>query len=89
MRESEMTHHDDFKSEVKILLQATGDAIADAFEQMLRGNWVDDLGHSVKTNNAMLALRLSLIRMMEFRTKHLDYEAIPEDLVHNAREATP
>ena len=31
--------------------------VCDMFEQMQRGNWVDDYGHDVRLNTAMLALQ--------------------------------
>lgn len=37
-------------------LYKLGDAITDMFEQMEKGNWVDELGHSVHQNEKMLAL---------------------------------
>ncbi len=38
------------------LISEFGDRIADMFEQMLRGHWVDDHGHDVQTNQCMAAL---------------------------------
>lgn len=34
-----------------------GDAVAAVFEQLIAGNWVDDHGHDVRKNVAMIALR--------------------------------
>lgn len=38
------------------LLERFGDAVTDMFEQMTRGNWADDQGHSVMWNRQMEAL---------------------------------
>lgn len=42
------------------LVLSMGDAIADVITQMLKGNWVDDHGHPVTNNVAMIALGNSL-----------------------------
>lgn len=56
------------------LLQSTGDGIANIFDQMQKGNWVDDHGHRVENNIHMLAMQSILLAIMHFRTDHLDYE---------------
>lgn len=44
------------RDESQALIAEFGDKVADMFEQMERGNWVDDHGHNVKMNAAMCAL---------------------------------
>ena len=49
------------------LAQAFGDAIADMFEQMLEGKWVDDHGHDVGLNTAMIACKRPMLAAIEYR----------------------
>ncbi len=42
-------------------LNNLGDNVTDMFEQMTRGNWVDDHGHSVLMNAKMIALKNSIL----------------------------
>lgn len=49
------------------LIAATGDAIADVFEQMNKGKWIDDHGHDVQLNRGMLALKDRLIEAIDLR----------------------
>lgn len=46
-----------------------GDAVADVFEQMLKGNWIDDHGHPVKNNDAMRKLEQALVQVMDRRRR--------------------
>lgn len=57
-------------------LQSTGDGIANIFDQLEKGNWVDDHGHLVKNNVHMLAMQSILLAIMHFRSDHLDYEKV-------------
>ena len=65
------------EKELKELLQNTGDNIIGVFQQMLRGGWVDDLGHDVQLNVAMLKMQDTLQDIMKFRRKYLDYTDAP------------
>jgi len=53
-----------------LFLQKTGSAIADVFDQMLKGTWVDSEGHAVPMNSAMLRLKGVLEDAIEFNNKH-------------------
>lgn len=64
------------KKDLTVLLQNTGDSVAYLFEQLTKGSWVDDNGHDVRLNMAMLGMQKVLIDIMEFRTKYLDYEKV-------------
>ena len=61
------------KEELDTLLRSTGNNIADMFEQLLLGNWVDDNGHNVQLNQQMVNLKGTVINIMEFRDKYLGY----------------
>ena len=52
------------------LVESFGDAIANLFEQMNRGNWVDDHGNFVSMNREMLALQPIMRKAMDARTKY-------------------
>ena len=52
-------------------MEALGDAAADVIEQMLKGHWVDDHGHDVSLNMAMLDLKNAL-RIAALRTDEGD-----------------
>ncbi len=56
------------------LIAETGDAIADVFEQLLRGNWVDDHGHRVNQNSAMAILKDRLNDAIALRAPLIDME---------------
>lgn len=60
------------------LLQQVGDSIADAIEQMLKGNWRDDHDHDVRNNVKMIALKDTLNAIMAFRTDRMGYTAVLE-----------
>ena len=62
------------KAELDGLISQTGDAIAALCEQMLKGNWTDDMGHLVRMNTAMLAMQGRLVALGEFRARHLGYK---------------
>lgn len=62
-----MTPEEENKALKKIIL-SFGDATANVIEQMLKGDWRDDHGHSVKHNLAMSELGLSLMAA----TKHAE-----------------
>ena len=51
------------------LIQKTGDAIANMFEQMLRGKWRDDNGHDVQMNAQMLELAMAIKAAVRLRAK--------------------
>jgi hypothetical protein len=52
--------------EAEDLIERFGTAVTDMFEQMERGDWVDDHGHRVRMNKAML----DLIPVVEDAIKH-------------------
>ncbi len=64
--------------EIERLLQDVGDNIANVFSQYLKGHWKDDMGHDVGQNIHFDKLRYSLQDIMEFRTKYLNYNKVPE-----------
>lgn len=64
------------RDKVDTLLQQTGDGIAKVFDQLTKGNWVDDHGHPVANNAHMLAMQNVLLAIMHFRADHLDYEKV-------------
>ncbi len=49
-------------------VQQMGDRVADMFEQMNKGNWIDDHGHDVRMNRAMMDLLGTMNAVMRFRT---------------------
>lgn len=55
------------------LLQDTGDSIAGMFDQLIKGEWVDSQGHSVAINAQMLQMQSTIIDLMKFRSKYLNY----------------
>lgn len=57
-------------------IQAMGDSIAEAIDQMLKGNWVDDHGHDVKLNQAMVTMKEELGKTILFRTQVLGYSDV-------------
>ena len=46
------------------LVNEFGDSVTDMFEQMTRGSWIDDHGHSVLSNTQMLALQKVVTKAM-------------------------
>jgi hypothetical protein len=56
------------------IAQRVGDSIADMFEQLVKGGWVDDNLNPVELNQAMVDLKRSLIELGQFRAKHLGYD---------------
>lgn len=64
------------RQELEELLQNTGDGIANLFTQLMKGNWVDDHGHDVKLNKAMVDMKKVIVDIMKFREKYLNYETI-------------
>ncbi len=50
-----------------------GDGVANMFEQLIHGNWVDDHGHKVTMNAAMIALKEQMEATMWFRHSVLGY----------------
>src|ERR1017187_5813972 len=48
----------------KALLKEFGNESTDVFEQMLKGSWVDDHGHSVQMCAAMLRLKAVVLSTM-------------------------
>lgn len=69
----ELNCTDDQKAELEALLQSTGDRICDMLDQLLKGDWTDDMGHKAKNNVAMLAMRDVLSDIGEYRAKRLSY----------------
>lgn len=59
-------------------LQKLGDAVIAMFDQMIKGNWVDDHGHVVKLNRAMNNLAATVRDTMRFRTDVLGYTEVLE-----------
>lgn len=54
-------------------LQILGDAIADVFEQLVKGNWMDDIGHHVSNNAAMIGLADAMESTIKMRNEVLGY----------------
>lgn len=46
-----------------------GDAIADMFEQMINGNWIDDHGHDLVLNQQMISLQRPIQKAIDLRKK--------------------
>lgn len=61
-------------SEAYALIHRFGDAAADVIVQMLRGEWVDNEGHKVTRNTAMIELKDCLNAASNFRDKVEGYE---------------
>ncbi len=53
---------------LKAIILALGDGAAGVIEQMIKGNWVDDQGHPVCNNIAMIKLGNALV----LATKHAE-----------------
>ncbi len=51
------------------LIAEAGDAIADMFEQLTRGKWVDDHGHDVRLNCQMIALTEWIMKAIALRAE--------------------
>lgn len=64
------------QGQLEELLAITGDAIAEAFDQLLKGNWRDDHGYPVTLNFAMQNLKPVLVAIMHFRQEHLGYKKV-------------
>lgn len=62
--------------ELEELLQRVGDNLADFLEQVLEGNYRDELGHSLELNIHVLNLENRLWDIAEFRAKHLGYTEV-------------
>ena len=43
------------------LVKRFGDAVADMFDQLIKGKWADQLGHPVEKNTAMMALKIPMM----------------------------
>ncbi len=54
-------------------LQFLGDAVADVFGQMIKGNWQDDHGHNVSNNIAMINLADAMGDAIKMRSEVLGY----------------
>lgn len=67
---AEMKAHAPELVAVATLLQTTGDAIANAIEQMGKGDWEDDHGHPVSKNIKMIELANTLQTLVEFRNQN-------------------
>jgi len=64
------------QAQLEELLSFTGDAITEVFDQLLKGNWKDDLGHPITLNRAMCNLKPVVIAIMRFRQEHLGYKKV-------------
>ena len=64
----------DFEHATKDMMQQIGDSIADALEQMNKGNWRDDQGYDVRQNAQMQRLAVTLNDMVGFRAEWFDME---------------
>lgn len=58
-----------FEQATRDMMQHIGDSIADALEQMTKGNWRDDHGHDVRQNAQMQKLGKTLNDMVGFRAE--------------------
>ena len=56
------------------IIQRFGQGVTDMFEQMTRGNWIDDHGHNVKLNATMISL-------MPIVQAAIDYRATPQPVI--------
>lgn len=64
------------KEAAERVVSNAGDAIANMFDQMIKGNWKDDLDHDVRLNTSMLKLQDVIIELANFRTSYLGYTAV-------------
>ena len=55
--------------EAEKLIQDFGDKVSDMFEQLIKGNWIDDNDHAVANNSSMIALKSILVEAIEHRAK--------------------
>lgn len=56
-----------FAPQIYDVFQQFGDKATDVFEQMERGSWIDDTGHEVHLNKAMIELKEVVIAAIELR----------------------
>lgn len=54
-------------------LEILGDAVASVFEQLVKGNWMDDNGHHVSNNSAMISLADAMESTIKMRADVLGY----------------
>lgn len=66
------------RADLKPLLQEVGDTMADVLEQMIKGRWTDEHGHSVQNKPGIAQLAIRLRAMANFRTKYLEYSALED-----------
>lgn len=66
-------NHEQFKIDTDKVITSVGDKIANMIEQMVKGGWIDTLGHPVKNNAAMLQMQVALVELMQFRARNLNY----------------
>jgi len=59
-------------TEADEILNLVGDKVCDVFEQMEKGNWIDDHGHQVKMNVAMIDLLDAMTKACAYRQKRID-----------------
>lgn len=64
-----MTPQEEIQALKKIILDF-GDAAADVFEQMIKGDWVDDHDHPVRNNISMIALAKALNAASNYAAQH-------------------
>ena len=57
----------DYMQEMWDLIGDFGDSSTDMFEQMEKGDWKDDTGHSVKLNTAMIQLLTTVSKAIQLR----------------------
>ena len=51
------------------LIERFGTAVFDMFEQMIKGNWIDDLGHDVKMAARMMAFKPIILDAIDYRAR--------------------
>ena len=68
---------DPVHQEAELLLERFGTAVTNMMAQMQKGNWVDDMGHKVTMNRAMLALIPIVFDTIEHRATNALTEQFP------------
>lgn len=56
-----------FAPELAALVTLFGDAVADVFEQLVKGNWIDGHGHRVEMNQAMINMQVPMVKAIALR----------------------
>jgi len=65
-REERLLKH---KIDLEDLIQEFGNNATDVFEQMMKGNWIDDMGHKVSMNDAMCRLCVTVKKVLDMRNE--------------------